>query len=395
MYIYNHSTPFILKPFCLIKQKNKSNASLFWILLIVFHLVVLYLIHHRFGFNYSNEGAKYIDQAKNLINGNGLMTIKYSSFYTFYVLYLSVFIYFKLPLVLIIICTYAISIYAYYCFYKLLKHSINSTVAKIWLTCMLLSPLILYWQFNLFSESFFIALSLIYLSVFLSSSPSPFSILKIGLLSIALILSRPNGIFIVLVTALLYIYQHKLLSKKTLIFGSLFIGIILIIAIVFFMPLPYKDFSFQIASGAIYCGFPTLPPTSLPEANYTLWNCYANIYNSHGLSELIQLFIKKGLSFFVTSRPYYSMFHNVFNRAHDIFYILGIIGLYHAYKYKKRELSILMAFFSIVILNAMMVSLIYNEWSERHTVQVFPYIFVVVAYIMSLFFKKIKLNKIV
>lgn len=377
----------------MIVKKNKYYLSLFWILLAVFHIVVLFFLYHRFGFNYSNEGAKYIDQAKNLINGNGLMTFKYSSFYTFYVLYLSVFMYFKLPLVVIVICTYALSLYAYYCFYKLLKNSINSDVAKIWLTCMLLSPLIQYWQFNLFSETFFIALSLIYLSVFLAPT-SPHRFLKIGLLSIPLMLSRPNGVFIVIIALMLYLYQHKLVSKKIVIYGSIYIGVILMIAIVFFMPLPYQDFSFQIASGAIYCGFPTLSATTLPEANYTLWNCYAYIYNTHGLSELLQLFVKKGLSFFVTSRPYYSSFHNILNRAHDIFYVLGIMGIYNAYKHQKKWFPFLMALLLIVILNALMVSLIYNEWSERHTVQVFPFIFVGGSYVISLFLEKIKLTKI-
>lgn len=192
---------------------------------------------------------------------------------------------------------------------------------------------------------------------------------------------------------MLYLYQHKLVPKKIMIYGSIYIGVILMIVIVFFMPLPYQDFSFQITSGAIYCGFPTLSATTLPEANYTLWNCYSYIYNTHGLSELLQLFVKKGLSFFVTSRPYYSSFHNVLNRAHDIFYVLGIVGIYSAYKYQKKWLPILIALLFIVILNALMVSLIYNEWSERHTVQVFPYIFVGGAYALSLVLEKLKLIK--
>jgi hypothetical protein len=376
----------------LIKQINKYHPSLFWILLVVFHFVILCFLYYRFGFNYSNEGAKYIDQANSLINGNGLMTLKYSSFYTFYVLYLSIFIYFKLPLVAIIICTYVISIYAYYCFYKLLKNRINSRVAKIWLSCMLLSPLILYWQFNLFSETFFIALCLIYLSIFLAPIV-PHRFFKICLLSIPLMLSRPNGIFIVIIALMLYLYQHKLISKKIMIYSGVCVSIILLTAIVFFMPLPYQDFSFQIARGSIYCGFPTLSATTLPEANYTLWNCYAYIYNTHGLFELFQLFVKKGLSFFVTSRPYYSTFHNVLNRAHDIFYVLGIIGIYSAFQNNKKWLPFLIALFFIVMLNALMVSLIYNEWSERHTVQVFPYIFVGGAYAISLFLEKLRLIK--
>jgi hypothetical protein len=193
---------------------------------------------------------------------------------------------------------------------------------------------------------------------------------------------------------MLYLYQHKLVSKKIVVYGSVYTGIMLMIVIVFFMPLPYQDFSFQIASGAVYCGFPTLSAATLPEANYTLWNCYAYIYNTHGLFELLQLFVKKGLSFFVTSRPYYSSFHNVLNRAHDIFYVLGMVAIYSAYKYQKKWLPILIALLFIVILNALMVSLIYNEWSERHTVQVFPYIFVGGAYALSLLLEKLKLIKI-
>jgi hypothetical protein len=257
---------------------------------------------------------------------------------------------------------------------------------------MLLSPLILYWQFNLFSETFFIALCLIYLSIFLAPIV-PHRFFKICLLSIPLMLSRPNGIFIVIIALMLYLYQHKLISKKIMIYSGVCVSIILLTAIVFFMPLPYQDFSFQIARGSIYCGFPTLSATTLPEANYTLWNCYAYIYNTHGLFELFQLFVKKGLSFFVTSRPYYSTFHNVLNRAHDIFYVLGIIGIYSAFQNNKKWLPFLIALFFIVMLNALMVSLIYNEWSERHTVQVFPYIFVGGAYAISLFLEKLRLIK--
>jgi hypothetical protein len=193
---------------------------------------------------------------------------------------------------------------------------------------------------------------------------------------------------------MLYLYQHKLVSKKIVIYGSIYTGVILMTAIVFFMPLPYHDFSFQIASGAVYYGFPTLNAATLPVNSYTLWQCYNYIYDTYGLFELVQLFVKKGLSFFITSRPYYSTFHNVLNRAHDIFYVLGIMGIYTAYKFKKRGLPLLMAFFFIVILNALMVSLIYNEWSERYIVQVFPYIFVGGAYTISLMLEKIKRYKI-
>lgn len=361
---------------------------------MLFHLVVLYFLYNRFGFNYSNEGAKYLDQANNLINGNGLMTFKYSSFYTFYVLYLSIFLYFKLPLLAIIIATYCISLYGYYCFYKLLKSIINTTVAKIWLACMLLSPLILYWQFNLFSETFFIALSLIYLSIFFSPDTKK-RFFKIVALSIPLMLSRPNGIFIIGIATLFYLYQNNIVSKKTMIYLSVFASAIVFSAIVFLLPLPYSDFSFQIASGAIYCGFPTLPLTALPEAKYTLWNCYSYIYNEYGLIELLQLFVKKGLSFFVTSRPYYSAFHNIFNNAHNVFYVLGLIGIYSAFKAKSKWYNLLIALLFIILFNTVMVSLIYNEWSERHTVQVFPYIFVGAAYAISLLIDKMRLNKIV
>jgi len=258
---------------------------------------------------------------------------------------------------------------------------------------MLLSPLILYWQFNLFSETFFIALSLIYLSILLAPKSSH-RFFKISLLSILVMLSRPSGIFIVMIAVLLYLYQNKLIPKKVMVYGAVYIGIILMIAIVFFMPLPYYDFSFQIASGAVYYGFPTLNATTLPVNTYTLWQCYNYIYDTYGLFELVQLFVKKGLSFFITSRPYYSTFHNVLNRAHDIFYVLGIMGIYTAYKFKKQWLPLLIALLFIVILNALMVSLTYNEWSERYIVQVFPYIFVGGAYTISLLFEKFKRYKI-
>ncbi len=374
----------------MIQKSTTHHTNLFWTLLVILHLAVMFFLYTRFGVNYSNEGAKYLDQATNLITGKSHLTFRYSSFYSFYVLYLSAFIYFKIPLIFIFLCTYVLSLFAYNKFYQLLKHLFSVNVAKIWLACMLLSPLIQYWQFNLFSETFFIALCLLYIPIFLSPI-QPYRFLKIGLLTIPLLLSRPNSVFIIGISILIYLYQQKVFSKQTIIFASLILSVVLFFGVVFLFPLPYRDFSFQIVSGSVYCGFPTFNYTTLPEGNYTLWECYSSIYHSHGLWELAQLFIKKGLSFFITSRPYYSSFHNVLNRAHDVFYVLGIASIYTTYKWKQKEFSFLLLLLLIVVLNALMVSLIYNEWSERHTVQVFPFIFVGAAVSINIILQKLKL----
>lgn len=353
------------------------------------HIILMIFLYSKFGLNTMFEGEKYLNEARCFLNGDYAKAFNYQVFYSCYIVYLSIFLYLKTPLLLIFITTYLISLISYCYFYKLLKELISENVAKIWITCMLLSPMLQFWQFNLYSETFFIALSLLFTHTIMRKEIK-FRLIKISLLAILLIFSRPSGIFIVGILLATYLWKNKLLNSKTIITTGVILGSILSYLIIFKMPLHYKGFSYDIAGGSIFMGFPTLNTTNLPEGNYTLWDCYQSIIHHYGASKLLSLFFYKWQSFFQTTRPYYTLFHNVVNGLHYVFYAFCLISLYLSYKLRKNWSLFFLALLSIILLNSFMVGLIFNEWSERHTVQVFPFVFAIAAYSIHKSFVKLK-----
>lgn len=377
-------------------KKVVYHPNFFWIALIATHACVLTVLCLKFGFNILNEGDKYLSRASIMAQGDFINSTQYQTFYISYVIYLAFFVFIKAPTLLIFASTYSISLFAYCKFHKLISSYINYGTSRLWLVLLALSPLIQYWQFNLFSETFFIAVSLLFTYVSLYDYIKH-RVLKISILALIVIFSRPSGIFTVICVVLFKLYQDKIFTKKQILIIGFSSFLILFIGILFFFQLPYHDFSKYIANGSIYYGFPSWTSPELPPGNYTLFNCYQFIIEQKDLKTLLSLFIQKFNSFFVTTRPYYSNFHNVINLSHHLLYPFALLALFISYKKQNAVYGFLIIFLAIIILNALMVSLIFNEWSERHTLHVFPYIILLASYsfihIWKVFVKKLSLGK--
>ena len=360
-------------------KKIISHRYFFWSALAVSHVVLLAILYHKFGFNTINEGDKYLSRAALFAKGDFVNATQYQTFYIAYVIYLSLFAFLKVPTLLIFISTYSLSLFAYYKFHKLISSYINYETSYLWLVLISMSPLIQYWQFNLFSETFFIAVSLLfsYVSLF---DYIKYRALKISLLGLIVIFSRPSGIFTVICVLLFKLYQDKRFTKKqVLLIGSSSL-LLLFIAVLFFFQLPYRDFSKYISNGCIYYGFAGWATPELPPGNYTLIDCYQFIIEHKGIKTFFMLFIQKINSFFLTTRPYYTNFHNYINQSHHLLYIFSLLGLIMSYKKQKGIYTFLISFSVIILLNALMIGFIFNEWSERHTLHVFPYIMLLASY---------------
>ena len=368
-------------------KKYIHGGRLFWLVLMLCHVALMLFLYRSFGINILNEGDKYLSEARNLIRGEISLAFEHQHFYAVYIIYLSFFLFCKVPVTVIFVCTYLLSLLSYFLFYKALKELISSATAKIWIALVLLSPMLQFWQFNLFSETFFIALSLIFISIVVSQRTKRRTI-NLFLLSLLLIFSRPTGIFMVLAFFCYSAWPNKFSLKERL-SASFAICILIFIAFIFFMPLHYKGIAYEVASGSIYCGIPTLMPTTLSPGDYTLAQCYKAIIHDQSVTTLGVLFFKKFFSFFITTRPHYSSLHNFINGAHTLFYLFAASGIYLSLKHRRVKL-----FFTclliIILLNALLVGLVFNEWTERYTVQVFPFIFVFAAYSISLILIKVR-----
>ena len=111
------------------------------------------------------------------------------------------------------------------------------------------------------------------------------------------------------------------------------------------------------------------------------WDGVGTLILEHkGLKTLTGLFIQKFNSFFVTTRPYYSDFHNCINQSHQLLYPIAVLSVFISYKKQIDVFKFLFMFLCIILLNALMITMIFNEWSERHTLHVFPYIILLASY---------------
>ncbi len=367
-------------------KKIISHPYFFWITLAIVHVCVLTILYLKFGFNTVNEGDKYLSRATFLAHGDFINSTQYQTFYISYVVYLAVFVFIKAPTLLIFMSTYSLSLFAYYKFHKLISSYINYETSYLWLILMCASPLLQYWQFNLFSETFFIAISLLFTYVSLFDYIK-YRALKVSLLGLVVIFARPSGIFTVICVLLFKLYQDKRFTKKQILLLGSSTLLFLFIGILFFFQLPYHDFSKYISNGSIYYGFPSWPSPELPPGNYTLFNCYQFIVEQKDLKTLLSLFIQKLNSFFLTTRPYYSNFHNAINTSHHLLYPIALLALYFSHKKQNMIYRFLITFSIIILLNALMVGLIFNEWSERHTLHIFPYIMLLASYSMVYIWK--------
>lgn len=367
-------------------KKIITSSPVFWSILIIGHVALLFFLIQNFGLSTANEGDKYLSRAEDFANGHFAASTQYQTFYTAYVIYLSIYKFLKLPTIFIFIGNYLLSLFAYWKFHQLLKSLFDAGMAKIWLLLIALSPLIQYWQLNLFSETFFMAVSLLFIHYCLFPDIRH-RLLKAGLLAIIVVFSRPSGLFTVICIGLFTLYKSGLISKKNSVAFGVSLLILLFVFILFIFKLPYHDFAQYISNGSIYYGFPSWHKPELPPGDYTLFNCYEFLYHTKGLKTILILFIKKLDSFFVLSRPYYSNFHNWINQAHYVFYGLVFLGIFISNK-QKNSTNFLKNLLVIILLNCLMIGLIFNEWSERHTLQVFPYILAISAYAISTLLKR-------
>lgn len=350
--------------------KNSISGKFFWFFTLACHFLILFILYNRFGFNFSNEADKYITAATKISLSNVSDVLQHQWFSSTYIIFVAIGLQLGLSLKTVLFVQYLVSLLGYYYFYKFLVSCsfFSKSYSRICMFLVLCCPIIFYWQLTLFSESFFIALSMI-ATYFAFNSMAKKNIVLTVLFALLLMFCRPVGVFYVL--ALLYVVMkiNKVKPASILTAGSFFI---LVLLTVFVFPLHYKGIALPVFQGSVICGYPLYPDAILPEGNYTLMNVYSALIEQRGWGEWFVLFFRKAISFFTLTRPYYSTSHNLINAAH---YIFLLVALYSFYRLKKERLHCLVTNFVMVVTfsGALLTVLFYNEWSERYIVPLFPF----------------------
>lgn len=345
-------------------------SKYFLFLLLGLHVLVLWILHKNFGFNFINEADKYLFTAQKINLSNLSDLLQHQWFSSTYILFLAVCLKMGFSFKLILIVQFIFSLTGYYFFYRFLvsQFFFSEIYSRICMLLIMCSPIILYWQITLFSESFFIAISMIATFFAFNSGIRKHLILTV-IFGFLLLFSRPVGAFYVL--GLLFVVM-KLREMKSAFVLTAVSYIILIALIIFVMPLHFKGIALPVLQGSVVCGFPKYPDSSVIEGNYTLFGVYSVFIEQHGFGALCKLFLDKTISFFTLTRPYYSAAHNVINSVNYVFLFAAIFSIYDMRR--KYTLTLITNYAVLLIFSStLLVVLFYNEWSERYIVPLFPF----------------------
>ena len=354
----------------MIKLEKIILSKFFWPISFVLHLSILITLYFKFGINFSNESDRYISVARELNSENLSASLEYLWPYSTYILFLTFGIKLNLSLYIILFIQYLFCLSGFYFFYKFIlsQEFFSKIYARVCILLVMICPLIVYWLLTFYTESFFI--SLIIISTYLVfKDKTKQNLFFISLVLLLLLFCRPVGVFYVIA------FSFILMKSRDFKHAFLFLWcafILVFVAVVFFVPLHYRDFTLPILQGSIICGFPNYPGNILPEGDYTLIEVYSAFLKQNSFADLFILFVKKGASFFTLTRPYYSLSHNLINCLHYVFF-LGIFYSCFTFFRRKESNVFNICFLYILMSSLLIVILIYNEWSERFIVPLFPF----------------------
>jgi hypothetical protein len=344
-----------------------------YILLFIGHVIVFSLVIFTQGVNISNEGEKFVGEAKMVIGSDADQIIKYQLLNLSYIIYLIPFLAMGVPLKIVVFVTHGITLFSYWKFSSFIKERYNETVSFWWLAFMMLCPLIVYWNCCLYSESFFIALSLLFISSLFKDGKMTF------IFGILLLFARPAGILTIVCALMLkYVCKEKLSLKRSLLFLSTTL-LVLFSVVFFFVELHSSGVTREIVSGSVICGFPSHSISNCIPLNFTLAKAYYFYTGQYGVADLLGIWMRRAFSFFNLTRPYYSSIHNFIGILFSVFFLTNALTFILSFRKIKKSFAEIFYIQILIALNCFLVVLFFNEWNDRYTIVVYPFLFFTTA----------------
>lgn len=355
-----------------------------------FYAVFIFFLANSTGIITQNEAEKYISAALAVYSGDIKPIINSHLFYTSYILFVSIFFLLK-NIIVVVIAQSALSFTAGMCLKKITDQIIGrSAYSYISMLLFLFAFPIQSWTVTLFSDSFFISLSVITLFYTIKEKSNTEVILWLCL-NLLLIFARPPGIFLVLPNITYFLIQSKITKAITayiaysLIFSAVLISL-------FYMPAETKGYIKPIAAERIIVdSIDYTVPEFTTAKKSTIAQAYTYISHKNSSIRLGILYLKKILSFFTLNRPYYSRAHNFLLLPFYLLYVLSVVGIYSLWKSDKKNVLFLFALSIFGLTN--LVALTYNEWHYRFTITIFPFLIILSTISVFVLFKRKKLNK--
>lgn len=335
---------------------------LWWILAA--HALLLFGIWSLQGILTDKEALKYIGCAQDVLRGDlGGDLLQRYRLYATYILFLVPFVAIGIP-TLAVVVQIGSGIWAAFTLRRCVLRLHGTPVqADLVLALFLLAYPIQIWTLALYSESFFVSLSILFLGEALRTDRTLFRLLILAML---LTFARPVGILFVAPVLVWRVMEN---SGKVRILWIWAAGTTLLLAILF-LPVHGMDQLRVVVEGHTIGGFPEHPEDGSRFHGSTLADAQFQLIRDHGLGSWAGIVLQRIAWFFSLWRPYFSNFHNALALPFLVLYPFALVTLFRRWK-KAPFVQVLTA---ILLLNAFVVGLTYAEWNGRFLVPLLPVI---------------------
>lgn len=354
------SSRHLFPPICL-------SRRLWWILAA--HALLLFTIWWLQGILTDKEAMKYISCARDVLAGDlgGDLVHRYRMYAT-YILFLVPFTAIGIPSLAVPV-QIGLGIGAAFMLRRcVLRLNGTTTQADLVFALFLLAYPLQIWTLALYSESFFVNLSILFLGAALRTDRSLLWLLPIAVL---LIFARPVGILFVAPVLAWRVLKN---SGRLRIIGIWAMSMAVMLAILFLPILPLDQLRVVVEGHAIG-GIPKFPDAGTRFHGSTLASAQVQFIREHGLSTWAGLVLQRMAWFFSLWRPYFSNFHNAVSAPLVLLYPLALLTVV-----QRRKSSFVQVITASVLLNALVVCFTYAEWNGRFLMPLLPMIMLLAVF---------------
>jgi hypothetical protein len=355
------------------------------IILLALFILVQVVLFYKLGIRTEIEAEKYIREGENLYKNEGLSAPKYIFYLPIiFLIYLSKVL--GLGYGFVVLLQVLLSGYATISFYQLcqtLTHSKIKGLAGALLLAIFI-PL-QSWNFYLYSDSIFISLVILFLSVVHKHANGGWpGVLKILLFLVLLIFSRPHGLLLIppVFFYLVLRKQTKASRIKTVGIAGLFLTLMYFLLNKAFKGGEDMDAMKPFIEEHIICFVPLKPEgasldlikTDSPVKNLLY-------YVTHNPLHYLKLMALKLWSFFNITRPYYSLLHNILLCLYIIpLYFFAVAGIR---RFWKNNSDYALFILGLIILYPLGATLQCDDWHSRFTMVVIPSLIIISIFYSS------------
>ncbi len=358
-------------------MKNKifrllKNPTIIVIALWLFFQALWYL---RFGFVFNFEGTKYTHEASYLLEHHGFSQFRYL-FYCTTIIVIACSLMLKTGLLGALLFIMGINLAAYLWFFSVLQNFFGRSLPAVLIAAFLVS----FWPYQswsmfLFTECMFYSLVMVLFGHLLRFERLTFRFLSIacGLL-LLLIISRPLGILFV-PPVLVFVFVH--LNKRQrlyLVFAGIFFCFLLnYIVHIFFTTTSDWSMNYALTGDMLICDMPDPNPNYQPKLSNNPNQLYQLFYYlTHNFSHFLGLAAVRLRYFFFLAKPFYSIGHNLYLIAYDIFIYGGIVWNFKRIR-RTMPIAVLLFVFSSILLFALATALQCDEYHGRFALTLTPF----------------------